>query len=558
MCGIYALLYHETPDELLLEKIQSAFMCGKKRGPESSVFLNHASSSLILGFHRLAINGLNNESDQPITHQKNHIICNGEIYNYKELFKQQKIKANTDSDCEIILRLYEKNGPSCVSRLDGVFSFVLYDEEKKQLMVGRDPYGVRPLYMCYYKNKNIGFSSDIKPLLFDKNIEKIYNFEAGTYALFNYNNEERFWYMSHHERYYFNTSYIPIVQHETKVRPIEYYMHTFVEKMKESVQKRVNNCERDIACLLSGGLDSGIVSALVNRMYKEKTGNVLETYSIGLNNASDFEFAKKMSQHIGSKHHEIIVSNDDFIKSIPDVIRDIESYDTTTVRASVGNWNIGKYIAEHSNAKVVFNGDGSDELAGGYLYFNACPSDQAFHEETLRLLTEINRFDALRSDKSISSHGLEPRTPFLDKELTRYYLSIPIQYRNHNKTKTIEKYFIRKAFELYDPELLPPDILWRKKEAFSDGVSSIEKSWYQIIQEHLDESVTCELSSYQGSSHNRPETREQLYYRTIFEQQFTDHSVHLIPSFWMPRFVKNAKDASARTLELYDTKSEMD
>ena len=551
MCGIFALLYNESPDDKLLENIQNAFMLGKKRGPESSTFLNHVESSFILGFHRLAINGLDSVSNQPITQQAKDLICNGEIYNYKELFKSHKILPKTNSDCEIILRLYEKMGTSCISMLDGVFSFVLYDKNKRQMMIGRDPYGVRPLYMCYYKNKNIGFSSDIEPLLFDKNIERLYNFSPGTYALFQFSWCDESWEMTHHERYFFNTSYILPLHTET--RPIEYYMYNFVEKMKNAVQKRVNNCEREVACLLSGGLDSGIISALVNRMYKEKTGNILETYSIGLKNASDLEFARQMSEHIGSNHHEIIMSNDEFIQSIPDVIKDIESYDTTTVRASVGNWNIGKYIAQNSKAKVIFNGDGSDELAGGYLYFNACPNDTAFHEETLRLLEEINRFDVLRSDKSISSHGLEPRTPFLDKEMTRFYLHIPIQYRNHNEDKTMEKYFIRKAFELYDPDLLPHDILWRKKEAFSDGVSSVEKSWYEIIQEHLD--VEYGLSKYQGSEYNKPRTREQIYYRTIFEEYFTEHSVTLIPSFWMPRFVKNATDASARTLKLYDTKS---
>ena len=188
----------------------------------------------------------------------------------------------------------------------------------------------------------------------------------------------------------------------------------------------------------------------VHRMYKEKTGHTLETYSIGLEGAEDLAYARIMSIHIGSNHQEIIVSNEDFIESIPDVIRHIESYDTTTVRASVGNWNIGKYIASHSKAKVIFNGDGSDELTGGYLYFHECKSNEDFHNETMRLLSEINRFDVLRSDKSISSHGLEPRTPFLDKELTRFYLSIPIQYRNHNKTPNedgsiVEKYFIRKS-----------------------------------------------------------------------------------------------------------------
>lgn len=555
MCGIFALLYQNM--DIFDVSLNNSFMLGKKRGPEFSTFTKINDTTILFGFHRLAINGLDTISNQPITKHNTHLICNGEIYNYKQLIEQQGMQTTTHSDCEVISHAYHSLGPQCVSMLDGVFSFILYDEIKKQVMVARDPYGVRPLYMCYYIDGTIGFCSDIEPLLFNKNIKNIYNFPPGTYALFVVQNSKK-WNMIHHERYFFNTSYILPITNE--IKPIEYYMKTFVSYLHKAVQKRVENCEREIASLLSGGLDSSIISALVHRMYKEKTGLTLETYSIGLEGAEDLAYARIMSSHIGSNHQEIIVSNEDFIASIPEVIRHIESYDTTTVRASVGNWNIGKYIASHSKAKVIFNGDGSDELTGGYLYFHACKSNEDFHNETLRLLSEINRFDVLRSDKSISSHGLEPRTPFLDKELTRFYLSIPIQYRNHNETPNedgsiVEKYFIRKAIELYDSTLLPHDILWRKKEAFSDGVSSLQKSWYEIIQDHMEIISTSFEHAY---GHNIPNTKEQAYYRRLFEDYFTNHCSTLIPHYWMPNFVENATDASARSLQLYDTKSRMD
>ena len=559
MCGIFALLCNHTTDGNIFARVEPSFMKGKKRGPESTNFFIDPNTKVCLGFHRLAINGLDSESDQPLVRDNCRVICNGEIYNHERLFKDLNVVPKTKSDCEVLLHLYEKVGNACASMCDGVFAFVLLDERQKKVYVARDPYGVRPLYMCYYKNKNIAFSSDLDPLYFDNSIEKIVSFTPGTYATFRY---QESWEMEHRERYFFPTSYLSLIQFHGSSKTIEYYMYHFVDRLRQAIRKRVNNCEREIGCLLSGGLDSSIISAYVQKMYKEKTGKSIETYSIGLEGGEDLEYASKMAMHIDSQHHEIVMTNEDFIRSIPNVIQDIESYDTTTVRASVGNWNIGKYISKKSSAKVIFNGDGSDELAGGYLYFHACPDDESFHNECLRLLNDIHKYDVLRSDKSISSHGLEPRTPFLDKELTRFYLSIPIVYRNHNHihnqicvnmvSQKCEKYFIRKAIELYEPGLLPPDILWRKKEAFSDGVSSITKSWYEIIQEDIEER---NYNSQLSCSHNAPKTKEQSYYRSLFEAYFGSIGAELIPYYWMPKFVENANDASARTLSVYETKS---
>ena len=434
----------------------------------------------------------------------------------------------------------------CVHMLNGPFSIILYDSKEKVLFVARDPYGVRPLYECVYEDNTMGFASDVEPLILDGlNMKQIRPFFPGCFAMYQY--EKNAWKMTSHEKYFNLLSYQPLEK-----KGIEYYMYHLVQLFQKSIITRIDNCERDIACLLSGGLDSSLVSAYVSRYYYEKTGNVLNTYSIGLENGEDLNYAKKVSSHIGSSHVEVKMTNQDFIQSVPHVIRDIESYDTTTVRASVGNWNIGKYISKHSNAKVIFNGDGADELMGGYMYFHCCPSNEQFHQECVRLLEDIHRFDVLRSDKSISSHGLEPRSPFLDNHFTKYYLSIPIEYRNHNQCEgkhRCEKYFIRKAIELYDPDLLPHDVLWRKKEAFSDGVSSREMSWYEILQNHIDGK---ELSLIEDTSHMTPETKEQVYYRQLFRGYFPSCCDTLIPYFWMPRFVKNAKDASARTLDVYD------
>jgi asparagine synthase (glutamine-hydrolysing) len=322
------------------------------------------------------------------------------------------------------------------------------------------------------------------------------------------------------------------------------YLYNIYALLCKAVVKRVENTERPVACLLSGGLDSSLVAAIAARHLLKK-GIVLETYSIGLEGSEDLKYASIVADHIKSKHTQIVCSEDDFINSIPNVIKDIESYDTTTVRASVGNWNVGKYIKENSEARVVLNGDGADELMGGYLYFHACPNPFEFSNECNRLLKNIHQFDVLRSDKSIASHGLEPRTPYLDIDFTQYYLSIPLNVRCHT-SKRVEKYLIRDAFGLIDPELLPPEILFRKKEAFSDGVSSLNHSWYQIIQEKLDDIVIPN----QLYSVNPPSTKEQKYYRHLFETYYP--GCNTIPYFWMPKYV-NATDASARTLQIYES-----
>ena len=542
MCGIFAII---NPHNYDVENVKKYFNYGKKRGPEYSSF-NVIDNFVTLGFHRLAINGLNDKSNQPIQCGNHILICNGEIYNYKELKERFNFTFKTDSDCEIILHLYNLLGADCVRVLDGVFSFVLYDIEKQEVLIGRDPLGVRPLFISYMFDGLFGFSSDVKPLLFNKEYRKIKSINQITPGSFmilkNYTNK----YIVYKQEKYYD------ITNNSKILDFPYfygknfYMAQLYDRLLNSVKKRVENCERPIACLLSGGLDSSIIAALVNRFYKEKTGNSVETYSIGLEGSEDLKYSSIVSNHIKSKHTQIIFKNEDFVRSIPDVIRDIESYDTTTVRASVGNWNIGKYISEHSEAKVVFNGDGADELMGGYLYFHLCPNDTEFDNECRRLLDNISYFDVLRSDKGISSHGLEPRTPFLDKELVKFYLSIPKEYRCHTNTQgECEKYFFRKMIEDYDSELIPHEILYRRKEAFSDGVSSKQESWYQIIQKYISDNLFYNDDSSSDSddgetnrydNHNLPTTQEQEYYRNIFNKEFP-FCHQLIPYFWMPKYV---------------------
>ena len=249
------------------------------------------------------------------------------------------------------------------------------------------------------------------------------------------------------------------------------------------------------------------------------------------------------------------MSEKNFFDAIPEVIQAIESYDTTTVRASVGNYLLGKYIKANTDCKVIFNGDGSDELTGGYLYFHNAPDQFEFDHECRRLLHQIHYFDVLRSDRCISTHGLEPRTPFLDRGLVDFYLSIPKKFRCHNQNGQCEKYLLRKAFEGY----LPDEVLWRKKEAFSDGVSGLQRSWYEIIQENINNLPINEQSNMHkfihvccNNRHNKPMTNEQKYYRYLFEKHYKGCE-KVIPHFWMPKYV-DAVDSSARTLSVYNTK----
>ena len=262
------------------------------------------------------------------------------------------------------------------------------------------------------------------------------------------------------------------------------YYKCIRDALTVAVNKRVDNTDREVACLLSGGLDSSLITALVAKALPD--ASKLKTWSIGMEGSEDLRYAKMVANHLGTDHFDIVLNKQEFLEAIPAVIYAIESYDTTTVRASVGNWLVSKYIKLWSNAKVVFNGDGSDEITGGYMYFHLAENALEFDHECKRLLKDICYFDVLRSDRSISSHGLEARTPFLDKNFVQMYLSISADFRfNLMKGTGIEKYLLRKAFD--DCNLLPKDVLWRTKEAFSDGVSMQKESWFETIQNFAKE-----------------------------------------------------------------------
>jgi len=275
----------------------------------------------------------------------------------------------------------------------------------------------------------------------------------------------------------------------------------------------------------------------------------LKTFSIGFEGSEDLKYARIVADHIKSDHTEVVMTPEDFFEAVPEVVKAIESYDITTVRASVGNYLVCREISLDTDCKVVFNGDGSDEVFGGYKYFYNAPSDEAFEAETTRLLEDIHAFDVLRSDRSISSHGLEPRTPFLDKQFVSVAKSISTKLRRPVKDTSNEKQILRLAF--LDMGLLPHSVLLRKKEAFSDGVSGLNKSWYQECQERaLKKVATNWKDEAQKFVHLTPQTAEAYYYRTLFHEHYGQAEKCAVPYYWMPKWAPGATDPSARTLEL--------
>lgn len=538
------------------------------RGPEGTRIINMADN-VTFGFTRLAINGLTDAGMQPYVRGSISWVCNGEIYNSKELEKSLGME-KTGSDCECIGELYLRHRNDLITfarALDGVFAIALYDADLNRLVVLRDPFGVRPLFIGMRPNMSTSianvnnmpvpmfkasfdtfvFASELKALV--PYFEHVAAFAPGTIQTYDLKTMA----MVHEQRYhsvgwmlnpvYSDANDIGFVQAKEAIR----------FALEEAVKKRLLT-ERPIACLLSGGLDSSLIAALVQNNLRELDLPPLKTFSIGFEGSSDLKHAKIVADWIGSDHTEIKMTPDEFFDAIPAVVKAIESYDTTTVRASTGNYMVAKKIREICDCKVVFNGDGSDELFGGYLYFNNAPNDQAFQAECERLLNDIHTFDVLRSDRSISANGLEARTPFLDKQFVSVVRSIQPSYLRPIPGKQMEKYILRSAFD--DGSTLPPEVLWRRKEAFSDGVSTPEKAWFQEIQDRVAALVPVdwkEKSLLSFSHHMTPKTPEEYYYRFLFTSYYGLAAIRVtVPYRWMPKWCPETNDPSARTLQMYN------
>lgn len=554
MCGIWA--YFGTTG-ITEEQKAAATEAVSRRGPEGGRVETVLDDRVVLGFTRLAINGLNDAGMQPFhwtaaDGTQYSWICNGEIYNWKVLAEEYGIRTTSGSDCEILGPLFHACGddPEKFCRLlDGVFAFVLVNETENRVVCGRDPYGVRPLYWARNDANEERICSElciaseisaVAPIM-KSNVAAV---KPGTALVFSGTGFVEFYW--HH---------VPEAK-RVEFEDLETAKDAVYESLCAAVRKRMMT-ERPVAALLSGGVDSSLIASLVSRELRAAGAPPLKTFSIGFEGSEDLRHARMVADWIGSDHTEVVMTPDEFFAAIPEVVLLIQSYDVTTVRASVGNYLVSRAVKEMCDAKVVFNGDGSDEVFGSYLYFYKAPSDSDFEDEVTRLLRDIHGFDVLRSDRSISANGLEPRTPFLDKAFVEVARALPTRFRRPGATNPetggepiCEKWILRKAFE--GSGLLPNAVLWRRKEAFSDGVSGKVKSWYEEIQERVAELVPSDWREKAAvMTHLPPHTAEAYYYRTLFEEAVGREESVLktaTPYYWMPRWIEGATDPSARTL----------
>ena len=593
MCGIF---YFQTVARLALAELktlQENSILSSHRGPDKSVFLKDDTRAW--GFHRLSINGMDPASDQPFYIKNCRLICNGEIYNFRSLIAEFGLESEyqSGSDCEIIIHLYRAIGiHETLRRLDGVFGFVLHDYENGATYVARDPVGVRSLFIGVSRHDGAfgGEHSDLAcvSLCPDhyamcvasemKSIhalcETVCQFPAGCYMEY-YGDSGSATFRAYYDHAYISSgtrtgtrtrkNEVPLLETQIKELSVSYsypirecdgegdICAKINELFTAAVVKRLMS-ERPVGCLLSGGLDSSLVTAIVARELKRTSPDtVLNTYSIGLEGSVDLIWARRVAEHLGTCHHEVSLTENDFLGAIYDTIFQTESYCTTTIRASVGNYLISKYIQQQTDDVVIYCGDMADEIFGSYRGFLKAPSDTDFHRENERMIQDVRFFDLLRSDKSVSGAGLEARVPFADKEFLGYVMSIPPRFKRFDDEK-IEKYLLRKAFE--GSGLLPDDVLWRRKEAFSDGVSSADggRTWVQMIKEYSDTVISnAEFQNkahYLYSLHNPPYDKESFYYRRLFETIYEGRG-ETIPYYWRHPFCEGVLDPSARLLSFY-------
>lgn len=526
MCGIFAVLCRQSPK--MLEKMLNGSKCLSKRGPDNKTTL--INSSGIYVFHRLSINDTSISGNQPMISNDVLLMCNGEIYNHIELEKEFELKCHSKSDCEVILRLYEhfrKDGKTkdeaftlTVKRLYGVFAIILVDQE--HVFLARDRIGVRPLYFGVTKENDLAVAS-VPNALVDF-CSSIRAFPPGVTAVYNKSVPFENLQILYKDE---------IILHSLRTSQ---GMMQLKEALIEAVRLRLMS-DRPMGCLLSGGLDSSLIAAI---LVKFLGGKNVRTYSIGMEGSTDLFYARKVAEFLGTVHHEVLFTAEEGLSVIPEVIETLGSYDITTIRASVGMYLLAKYISTKTDDKVIFSGEGSDEILQGYLYFHKAPSPEEGETESLRLVNNLHLYDVLRCDRCISANGLEPRVPFLDRHVVNVTLSIPASEKCAGVDGRCEKYILRKAFEGF----LPEDILWRKKEAFSDGVSSLTKSWYQYIQEMAETKISDEIFNPTAFP-----SKEAMYFKLIFDKVFPKYDLKM--DYWLPKWCGNVKDPSARVLTIY-------
>ncbi|SUZ79716.1 uncharacterized protein METZ01_LOCUS32570 [marine metagenome] len=546
MCGIVCALDIKQDSEILRTQVLEMSKKVRHRGPDWSGI--HSSKNALLAHERLAI--VDPQSgNQPIFSSDRKLIlaANGEIYNHRLLKDNLKINYDfqTNSDCEIILALYSQKGIDFLDDLNGIFGFVLYNENTDDYLVARDHMGIIPLYMGWDKFGTFYVASELKAL--EGVCNKIEIFPPGHY-LSNKSPKPIKWY----KRDWMN--YDAVSNNQTDLIALQ-------DSLEQAVHRQLMS-DVPYGVLLSGGLDSSITSALAKKYSKNRIESddqkqawypQLHSFAVGLVGSPDLKASRLVADHIGSIHHEINFTIQEGLDAIKDVIFHLETYDVTTVRASTPMYLMARVI-KSMGIKMVLSGEGADEIFGGYLYFHKAPNPEEFHKETVRKLEKLYQYDCLRANKSLAAWGIEGRVPFLDKEFLDVAMRINPRDKMINKEK-MEKWILRKSFENY----LPQSVAWRQKEQFSDGVGY---DWIDSLKELVEKEVSEEMFNNAKFTFpfQTPMSKEEFFYRSIFESHFPSETaaktVPSVPSIacstpialeWDKSF-KNMNDPSGRSV----------
>ena len=505
-----------TGHDMSADKFKEYLMRTVSRGPDDQRVVEGPFG--LMGFGRLAIMGLTPEGMQPFYRGADCVVCNGELYGFrfeKEILKRRGYKFTSDCDCEILLPLYYEYGLDMFRHMDAEFALILYDSRKDRLIAARDPIGIRPLFYGYSKSSHkIAFASEMQNLI--GWCDDIRPFPIGSY--------------------YCDGRFVRYEDIADVPAPMQDDMDTILtnirEKLIAGVEKRLD-ADAPVGFLLSGGLDSSIISAVARKFADRRVESHdrdrawwprLHSFAIGLEGSPDLAAARKVADRIGTVHHEIHYTIQEGLDALRDVIYFIETYDVTTVRASTPMYLLARVI-KSMGIKMVLSGEGADEVFGGYLYFHKAPNARAFHEETVRKVGKLHLYDCLRANKSLSAWGVEGRVPFLDKEFLDVAMRINPEAKMA-KDGRIEKWILRKAFE----ELLPEEIVWRQKEQFSDGVGY---GWIDTLKRITSEAVSDREMEHAAERFpiNPPRNKEEYYYRTIFEEHFPSQTAaQCVPS----------------------------
>jgi asparagine synthase (glutamine-hydrolysing) len=507
-----------------MQKVSEGLTATVSRGPDDERIIDLKDG--VLGFQRLSIMGLTPQGMQPFELDNNYAVCNGEIYGFRKIRDELIAKGYTfrsDSDCEILLPLYKEYGTDMFSMLDAEFACIIYDHEQHSFIAARDPIGIRPLYYGY-DGDIIVFASEAKDLV--KVCEKIMPFPPGHY------------YKDGEFNCYCDITAVDSVIHDD----IETVCANIHDKLVSGVKKRLD-ADAKVGFLLSGGLDSSLVCAIAQR----EMDKPIRTFAIGMNtDAIDLKYAKQVADYIGSEHTEVIITKEDVIAALEDVIHLLGTYDITTIRASMGMYLLCKAIHEQTDIRVLLTGEISDELFG-YKYTDFAPSAEAFQAESVKRVRELHMYDVLRADRCISVNSLEARVPFGDLDFVKYVMAVDPEMKLNKYNKG--KYLLRHAFE---GDYLPHEILYREKAAFSDAVGHSMVDYLKEYAEsyYSDEEYELLCTKY---SHAKPFTKESLLYREIFEKYYSGNS-EMVVDFWMPNKEWegcNVNDPSARVLSNY-------